>query len=140
MAKQKRGTVSEEDYLERIYELIQKKGYARPVDIAQELSVQQPSVTKMIKMLDKRGYVRYEKYRGISLTQEGEALALSVQKRHETVEKFLRLFDIEEEIVQRDVEGIEHHLSPETIQALNALLSYFEDNEEALKGLKAKKL
>jgi len=60
-----------EDYLEVIYELIQKKGYATAVDISESLNVSSPSVTKMLQRLDSNRYLRYEKYRGICLTQEG---------------------------------------------------------------------
>ena len=67
-----------EDYLEVIYELIGQKGYATAVDISESLSVSSPSVTKMLKRLDENKYLRYEKYRGISLTGEGIDVAENI--------------------------------------------------------------
>jgi len=114
-------TDSMEDYLERIYELIQQKGYARVVDIAEVLGVQQPSVTKMIQKLDEQGYVNYERYRGLILTPKGEELARGVRRRHETIVAFLGLLGVSEKTIQKDVEGIEHHLSKETVDRLARL-------------------
>ena len=71
-----------EDYLEVIYELIQKKGYATAVDISKSLNVSSPSVTKMLRRLDNSRYLRYEKYRGICLTQEGIDVAKNIHEKH----------------------------------------------------------
>src|SRR5208282_1977762 len=74
-----------EDYLEVVYELIQKKGYARTADIAQRLGVKSSSVTVMLQKLHSMGFIVYERYRGLTLTSSGERLAKSVQQRHLTV-------------------------------------------------------
>lgn len=66
-------TPSMEDYLERIYKLIDEKGYARVSDIAEGLEVHPSSVTKMIQKLDKDEYLIYEKYRGLVLTSKGKS-------------------------------------------------------------------
>src|ERR671939_1485251 len=71
-----------EDYLEVIYELIEQKGYATTVDISKYLNVSSPSVTKMVQRLDESGHLNYEKYRGISLTQQGVLVAKSIRERH----------------------------------------------------------
>src|SRR5215213_11287609 len=68
-----------EDYLERIHELIQEKGYARVVDIASSLDLKLASVTSMVQKLDQLGYVNYEKYRGLVLTEKGKAIATAIQ-------------------------------------------------------------
>ncbi|MFW6030128.1 MAG: MarR family transcriptional regulator, partial [Halanaerobiales bacterium] len=65
-------TESMEDYLEMIYRIDQEKGYIRAVDLADALNLQAPSVTKMIQKLDETGFVNYEKYRNISLTERGK--------------------------------------------------------------------
>jgi Mn-dependent DtxR family transcriptional regulator len=114
-------TTSMEDYLERIYELIQEKGYARVVDIAESLGVQQPSVTKMIQKLDEQRFVCYERYRGLVLTPAGEKLARSVRRRHETIAKFLQLLGVPAQTIDKDAEGIEHHLSKETVDRISQL-------------------
>ena len=64
-----------EDYLERILELINSKGYARVVDIAAALKISQASVTNMVQRLDADGLLKYEKYRGLILTATGKSLA-----------------------------------------------------------------
>ena len=66
---------SAEDYLERIHELFEEKGYARVVDIASSLKVKQASVTSMVQKLGEAGYLKYEKYRGLILTEKGRAVA-----------------------------------------------------------------
>jgi DNA-binding MarR family transcriptional regulator len=72
---------SAEDYLERIHELIEVKGYARVVDIASSLKVRQASVTAMVQKLGRAGFVKYEKYRGLVLTDEGRDVARKIQNR-----------------------------------------------------------
>jgi Mn-dependent DtxR family transcriptional regulator len=124
---------SAEDYLERIHELIQEKGYARVVDIASSLHVKQASVTSMVQKLDELGYVNYEKYRGLVLTDKGREVARRIQNRHETLSRFFSLFGLSAETQQQDIEGIEHHLSPATVEVLADLAHFFEQNPELLK-------
>src|SRR5437870_7505252 len=97
-----------EDYLERILELINSKGYARVVDIAQSLKISQASVTNMVQRLDAEGLLNYEKYRGLVLTTAGETLARNITRRHQLLSDFLRLLGIDEQVIYHDVEGMEH--------------------------------
>src|SRR5678816_857652 len=115
-----------EDYLERILELINTKGYARVVDIAQSLKISQASVTNMVQRLDAEGLLKYEKYRGLVLTASGEALARNITRRHQLLSDFLRLFGLDEEVIYRDVEGMEHHISSPTLRAIEALTAQLE--------------
>ena len=124
---------SAEDYLERIHELIEEKGYARVVDIASSLGLKQASVTSMVQKLDELGYLNYEKYRGLVLTEKGKAVATRIQRRHETLSRFFSLFGLDEQTQRQDIEGIEHHLSPATVDILADLASFFESNPETLK-------
>lgn len=124
---------SAEDYLERIHELIEEKGYARVVDIASSLRVKQASVTNMVKKLDELGYLKYERYRGLILTEKGRDVATRIQQRHETLSRFFSLFELDKETQQLDIEGIEHHLSPDTVDIISDLAKFFEDNPETLK-------
>lgn len=128
-----RPSQSAEDYLERIHELIQEKGYARVVDIASSLDVKQASVTSMVQKLDELGFLKYEKYRGLVLTQKGEEIARKIQNRHETLSRFFSLFGLSAETQQQDIEGIEHHLSPATVDVLADLAHFFEQNPDVLK-------
>src|SRR5438093_1374745 len=95
---------SAEDYLERIHELIEEKGYARVVDIANSLHVRQASVTSMVQKLGELGYLNYEKYRGLVLTERGKAVATGIQRRHETLARFFSLFGLDRETQQRDID------------------------------------
>ena len=81
-----RSSAAVEDYLERILELINTKGYARVVDIAESLKISQASVTNMIQRLDAEGLLKYEKYRGMVLTTAGETLARNITRRHQLYE------------------------------------------------------
>ncbi|MHC1765086.1 MAG: transcriptional regulator MntR [Verrucomicrobiia bacterium] len=123
---------SAEDYLERIHALIEEKGYARVVDIASSLRVTQASVTGMVQRLGEMGYLNYEKYRGLILTDKGREVATGIQRRHETLSRFFSLFGIDSEVQQQDIEGIEHHLSGETVETLSDLTRFFEQNPDAL--------
>ncbi|WP_458412323.1 transcriptional regulator MntR [Schinkia sp. CFF1] len=123
-------TPSMEDYLEQIYLLIDQKGYARVSDIAENLSVQPSSVTKMVQKLDKDDYLIYEKYRGIVLTPKGKKIGQRLLYRHELLEQFLELIGVKKENIYNDVEGIEHHLSWDSIDRIVDLVQYLENNKK----------
>jgi Mn-dependent DtxR family transcriptional regulator len=127
---------SAEDYLERIHELIEQKGYARVVDIASSLKVKQASVTSMVQKLGEAGYLKYEKYRGLVLTERGREVARRIQDRHATLSRFFSLFGLDADTQRQDIEGIEHHLSPATVEILADLAQYFEDHPQTLRLFK----
>jgi Iron dependent repressor, metal binding and dimerisation domain./Iron dependent repressor, N-terminal DNA binding domain. len=129
-------TPSMEDYIEQIYLLIENKGYARVSDIAEALSVQPSSVTKMVQKLDKNEYLVYEKYRGLSLTAKGKRIGRRLVYRHDLLVQFLNLIGVKSENIYRDVEGMEHHLSWNTIDRIGDLVQYFDANPERLEELK----
>jgi Mn-dependent DtxR family transcriptional regulator len=110
-----------EDYLERILELINRKGYARVVDIASALGISQASVTNMVQRLDAEGLLKYEKYRGLILTAAGKRLARKIAHRHRLLTDFLKLLGLNDRVIYHDVEGMEHHISPPTLRAIAAL-------------------
>jgi len=132
-----RSSSAVEDYLERIHELIESKGYARVVDIAGSLGISQASVTNMVKRLDAEGFVRHEKYRGLILTQEGEAIAKAIGERHRILTDFLILLGVSEPEVERDVEGMEHHLSTSSLEAIQSLCRELAADENLLRRIKA---
>lgn len=123
-------TPSMEDYLERIYKLIDDKGYARVSDIAEGLEVHPSSVTKMIQKLDKDNYLIYERYRGLVLTPKGKKIGKRLVERHHLLESFLQVIGVQEENIYKDVEGIEHHLSWDSITCIEVLLEFFKRNPE----------
>ncbi|MFC3745686.1 transcriptional regulator MntR [Paenibacillus sp. GCM10012306] len=128
-------TPSMEDYLERIYKLIDEKGYARVSDIAEGLEVHPSSVTKMIQKLDKDEYLIYEKYRGLVLTNKGKKVGKRLVDRHQLLEQFLELIGVQEENIYKDVEGIEHHLSWDSITRIETLVEYFRRDQERVQTL-----
>ncbi len=135
MGKSRNGiTTNAEDYLERIHELIESKGYARVSDIADALKLSRPTVSIMVQRLSRAGYVNYEKYRGLSLTEEGTAVARRIQSRHVILNQFLTLLDLPKKVVARDIEGIEHHLSPETLDRLATLVEHWKKNSGELRA------
>ncbi|OWA37025.1 manganese transport transcriptional regulator [Saccharibacillus sp. O16] len=130
-------TPSMEDYLERIYQLIEEKGYARVSDIAEGLEVHPSSVTKMIQKLDKDEYLVYEKYRGLILTSKGKKIGKRLVDRHQLLEEFLRIIGVEESLIYADVEGIEHHLSWDSITRIESLVEYFNRDPKRVEALKS---
>ena len=128
-------TPSMEDYLERIYQLIDEKGYARVSDIAEGLEVHPSSVTKMIQKLDKDKYLVYEKYRGLVLTQKGEKMGKRLLDRHQLLEDLLQIIGVQEENIYTDVEGIEHHLSWDSITCIEAVVEFFKRDPEQIERL-----
>jgi Mn-dependent DtxR family transcriptional regulator len=126
-------TTRMEDYLEVIYELISQKGYATTVDISDYLNVSSPSVTKMLQRLNESGHVNYERYRGISLTESGVAVAKNIHDRHSILADFLKLIGVDEDTANRDAEGIEHHLHPETLKKLEEFIRLVKN--QGIKGI-----
>ena len=126
-----------EDYLERILELIDSKGYARVVDIASSLKISQASVTNMVQRLDAEGLLKYEKYRGLILTAAGKSLARKIALRHKLLTDFLGLLGLDDRIIYHDVEGMEHHISAPTLRAIEALTAQLRRRPALLAELQA---
>ena len=112
------------------------KGYARVVDIAASLKISQASVTNMVQRLDADGLLKYEKYRGLVLTPSGKALARNITRRHELLSDFLKLLGLPDKVISRDVEGMEHHISPSTLRAIAALTEQLKRQPTLLARLK----
>lgn len=117
-----RRTEIAEDYVELIADLIDELGEARAVDIARGLGVSHATVIKTVGRLQRDGLVVTQPYRSIFLTDEGRRLALWSRRRHEIVVKFLRAIGVGEETAQADAEGIEHHVSAETLVAFERVI------------------
>lgn len=112
-----------EDYVELIAELIELNGEARPVDIANRLGVAQPTVSKNLQRLKREGLITHEPYRAVFLTDSGRALADACRKRHRMVVAFLRALGVSDEIAEHDAEGIEHHVSEETLAVFSRYIA-----------------
>lgn len=114
----RRASEAEQDYLEAILELIEAKGYAKAVEIAQRLQLKGPSVTRMVQKLSRDGFLKYEKYRGIIMTERGRATAADMKRRHQLIRQFLIGLGVDAKTANLDAEGMEHHVSPRTLKCL----------------------
>ncbi|MBE7498138.1 MAG: transcriptional regulator MntR [Verrucomicrobiaceae bacterium] len=132
------GSPAVEDYLEQIHNLITLKGYARVVDIAANLKISQASVTNMIQRMDADGLVVYERYRGVVLTETGRQVGEEIARRHEVLTRLLAGFGLDPATVHQDVEGMEHHISRQTLEVLTLLMEELEGNPALLKRLKSR--
>ena len=121
-------TESMEDYLEMISRLCKSKNYTRIKDISKALNVKASSSSKTVQKLKDRGYVKYEKYGFVQLTNKGRKEGEYLVYRHSIVENFLRLVGIKENLI-RDTELIEHQITPTITKNLNYLVKFFEENE-----------
>ncbi|WNO53239.1 manganese-binding transcriptional regulator MntR [Stakelama saccharophila] len=110
-----------EDYVELIGDLIEEAGEARLTDIADNMGVSQATASKIVARLRREGLVQSRPYRAIFLTEQGEAMARDSRRRHQIVYEFLRALGIDEATANADSEGMEHHVSGRTLDALAAL-------------------
>ena len=106
-----------QDYAEAIADLAVAVGEARVVDLARRLGVTHVTVNRTLARLKRAGYVNTRPYRAIFLTDAGRKLAEESKRRHETVVAFLQSLGVSKKVAQLDAEGIEHHVSPETLAA-----------------------
>lgn len=111
-----------EDYVELIADLIDERGEARGTDIAMRLGVANATVVKTLKRLQDMGLVTQEPYRAIFLTTEGWKRADDGRRKHKIVESFLLSLGVDAETARIDSEGIEHHVSEETLKAMSRFL------------------
>ena len=125
-------TACMEDYLEMIYRLSLDSGFTRIHDLAASLNVQPPSATKMVQKLAASDLVNYEKYGIITLSSRGQELGKQLLERHHTVETFLKLLGVNEDLLE-ETEKIEHTLSENTLSCLREFVSFFNTTPNLIK-------
>lgn len=125
-----------EDYLEIISELVELKGYATTLDISRYMNVSAPSVTKMLQRLDESGFLEYEKYHGINLTDKGTQIADGIRQKHGILLEFFEILGIGYDTANEDIEGIEHHLNPRTIKQLRKFITFLKANPKIIDNFK----
>ena len=118
-----RQTEIAEDYVELIADLIDSTGEARAADISRRLGVTPASVAKTVARLQQTGLVVTRPYRAIFLTEQGRRIAEASRRRHQIVVAFLRAIGVDEETARADAEGIEHHVSAETLAAFERVVA-----------------
>lgn len=119
-ARKKRFSELAEDYTELIADLKLDKGCVRICDLSREMGISHVSVIKTIKRLTRDGYLVEGSSPFISLSKQGEELACFSKKKHLVLSDFLRRIGVSEGTVATDVEGIEHYISLETLQAIES--------------------
>ena len=110
-----------EDYVEMISELIESAGEARTVDLAARFGVTSPTVNAIIQRLQREDLVETRPYRSIFLTDKGKALAEASQARHQIVRDFLVTIGVSAAVAEEDAEGVEHHVSDETLRVFTEI-------------------
>lgn len=118
--REARKSETAEDYVELIDDLIKATGEARVVDVAARMGVTHATVNRILSRLVKEGLVNTQPYRSIFLTEQGAALASASRERHRIVVEFLCALGVDESTAEQDAEGIEHHVSAETLSAFQS--------------------
>ncbi len=121
-ARTARSTTVQEDYVELIADLILANGEARATEVAKRLGVTHPTALKSITRLKREGLVTARPYRGIFLTETGQALADRVRARHRLMVELLIAVGVPAEAAEADAEGMEHHASEATLEAFGRFL------------------
>ena len=121
-----------EEYLEAVYEVVQKKGYAKVTDVAHLLNVGLSAVTEMFQKLSNDGYINYEKYSGVTLTKKGEKIAVNLTKKHKVLKEFFVILGLNEKIADDDACNIEHIVTPETMRLLTKFVDFIRVHEDPL--------
>jgi DtxR family manganese transport transcriptional regulator len=111
-----------EDYVELIADLLEERGEARGTDIAQRLGVSNATVVKTLRRLQDDHLIRQEPYRAVFLTDAGRKMAEDGRHRHKIVERFLVALGVKPDVARIDAEGIEHHVSADTLDAMERYL------------------
>jgi Mn-dependent DtxR family transcriptional regulator len=113
-----------EDYVELIYILQKEKEIVHTKDIASALDISPASVTEIFQKLSNEGYINYEKYSGVILTEKGRKIGIDTKKKHDTLKSFLILLGVDDKIADEDACKIEHNVNPETMRKLRKFVKF----------------
>lgn len=117
-----------EDYLEAIFDLDQEKRVVRVKDIAKRMDVKMPTVSSMLKTLNDRGLVNYEKYEYVELTKNGAGVGKEMRRRHEILRKFLtKVLTVDHDVADEEACKMEHALSAETLDSLTDFMEFIQN-------------
>ncbi|MGH1376839.1 MAG: manganese-binding transcriptional regulator MntR [Alphaproteobacteria bacterium] len=120
--RQAHQTETAEDYVELIADLIEVNGEARVVDLSKRFGVSHATVNKTVSRLKKEGLVDSQPYRSLFLTDKGREIAQDCKQRHIIVVEFLKSIGVSEKVAEMDAEGVEHHVSQETLEAFQRFI------------------
>ncbi|MEM4189783.1 MAG: metal-dependent transcriptional regulator [Candidatus Caldarchaeum sp.] len=136
--KREKGAVKlAEEYLEAVYEIfVQRGGKVRPVDIARALNVAPSTVKKVLFRLREKGYVRYEPYKVLELTEEGLSTVQRLKRRHDTVSRLLQALGMDEMGAEIEAERMEHSLGEQSTRMFEALGDVLSEDEQLCRKIR----
>ncbi len=120
-----------EDYVEAVAQIVRERGSCRVADLARRFGVSHVTVTRIVGRLQHEGLLDTEPYRPIKLTARGRRLAARCRRRHETVFRFLVAIGVDTTTAAIDAEGIEHHVSPQTLRRFEAITAELESRDDS---------
>jgi Mn-dependent DtxR family transcriptional regulator len=118
-----------EEYIETIFVLEQRNGRAQTGMIAAQMGVKPPSITEMLRKLEKEGLIHYESYNGATLTSSGRKMARELMQKHRIIADLLEILGIDSELAEVDACQIEHHVSPETLKRLEQFVDFARNDK-----------
>ena len=118
-----------EDYLEEIYRFTDQDGFVRATDVANKLNVSVPAVTKAVKKLTEKGYLNYQPYKNIQLTDKGVKVGKFLVNRNKTLQKFIQIIGSNCD-QEKEAEAMEHYLSHETVKAITSLVEFLQQKPQ----------
>ncbi|HCW92329.1 MAG TPA: metal-dependent transcriptional regulator [Flexistipes sinusarabici] len=123
-------STSMEDYLETIFILQNEGKSARSKDISEKLSVKKSSVTNALQLLSEGGYINYNKYSEVTLTDKGMKYAREVYKRHETIKEFFEhVLQVDSELAEENACKIEHVIDKKVFDKLSCFLEFIMQSD-----------
>ncbi len=111
-----------EDYVEAVHDILADKEECRVNHLAKFFGVSHVTVSRIVSRLQNEGYLETAPYKPITLTRKGKQLAVKMKQRHAIVMEFLLALGVDEKTARVDSEGIEHHVSPETLKAMKKFI------------------
>ncbi len=120
-------TPTMENYLETIFNLSNEKPAVRVKDIAKRLDVKMPTVTNMLKTLNERGFVNYERYEYLELTSKGTRVGKEIDRRHQILKRFLTdILGIDYENADEEACRMEHAVGPSTLERFVSFMEFIQ--------------
>jgi len=116
-----------EEYIETIFVLQNRNGYAKTGKISKEMGIRPSSVTEMLQKLKEERYIQYKPYEGATLTESGKKLARELMKKHKIIADFLEIIGVERELAEADACQIEHHVTIKTLQRLGKFVEFINN-------------
>jgi len=119
-----------EEYIETIYEIAKRKGYARVKDVSQHFNIGSSAVSEMFRKLNEEGYVKYERYGVATLTAKGKKIAIALEKKHRALREFFIILGLDEKMADENACVIEHVIDPEIMDRLAKFVDFIKSHRD----------